>query len=463
MKNYKPLLGVCPIGKFVFSHEDALIQKNKIFDKLQELKLNYCTIDDVIPDGMIRNQKHAETVTEYFKHKKIDALFVPHCNFGTEAAVGLICKNLNVPVLLWGPRDEAPLPDGSRLRDSLCGMLASSKVLHKLNVPFTYIENCSVDDKKFTEGLSVFIRASSVVKAMRTMRIGQLGIRIEFFWCTIVNESELLDKFGIQVLPIDMMEFLEQVELRVKSNLEEYRKELSQIKNWLITDKLEDENELINGLAFRDELVSIAEKENLDAFSVQSINSLVNALGAGYGLGLSLVTEKIPLADESDIHGAISSVLLNAAKKTEDPVFLPEYTIRHPENNNAVLMWHGSAPLSLKDPEFKKINISAPWILTDLPPVSLQYKMKDGKLTVCRFDGDNGEYILGIGEGKTVKGPYTREYYLWMEVDNWPEWEKKLIEGPYIHHCSCTYDTCSGILEEACKYIPGLKSQRYDK
>ena len=171
------LLGVCPIGKFVFSHEDAMRQKRAILDKLDEWGVAYRTIDDVVPDGMVRDQKHVDPVVEHFRREGVDALFVPHCNFGTEGAVGMIGRKLGVPVLLWGPRDEAPLADGSRLRDSLCGMFASSKVLTKLGVPFSYIENCRIEDPAFERGLRRFMGAASVVKAMRSMRIAQVGVR----------------------------------------------------------------------------------------------------------------------------------------------------------------------------------------------------------------------------------------------------------------------------------------------
>ena len=90
-------------------------------------------------------------------------------------------------------------------------------------------------------------------------------------------------------------------------------------------------------------------------------------------------------------------------------------------------------------------------------------RLKDGPLTVCRFDGDTGDYVLGFGQGRTVPGPATREFYLWMEVDDWPRWERTIMEGPYIHHCSAIYDHCADALEEACKYIPGLRPQRFDR
>jgi L-fucose isomerase-like protein len=156
---------------------------------------------------------------------------------------------------------------------------------------------------------------------------------------------------------------------------------------------------------------------------------------------------------KSDIHGAISSVMLNSAKETTDPVFFPEYVIRHPEDDNIVCLWHVGAPFSIRHQSCEKVNIMKPWILPGDKPCQAQMRLKNGNLTVCRFDGDTGEYRLGIGEGEIVDGPYTRDYYGWLKVQNWARWERQLIEGPYIHHCSAAYGNYTDILKEACKYL----------
>ena len=123
MKRTKPVrLGVCPIGKFVFSHQDALVQKGKVLGKLDSSKVDYCSVDGVIPDGMVRDQADVAKVVRHFRSQEIDALFIPHCNFGTEGAAGMIARDCEVPTLLWGSRDGPPLEDGSRLRDFLCGI-----------------------------------------------------------------------------------------------------------------------------------------------------------------------------------------------------------------------------------------------------------------------------------------------------------------------------------------------------
>lgn len=36
-------------------------------------------------------------------------------------------------------------------------------------------------------------------------------------------------------------------------------------------------------------------------------------------------------------------------------------------------------------------------------------------MTLARFDGDNGEYSLLLGNAKGVKGPYTKGTYVWVE------------------------------------------------
>ena len=461
-KNRTVKLGVCPIGKFVFSHDDAKVQKKLLFNKLDELKVDYIDIDNVIEDGLVRDHSHVEAVVKYFKEQNIDALFVPHCNFGTESAVGLIAKQLGVPTLLWGPRDGAPLADGTRLRDSLCGMFASSKVLYKLGVKYSYIENCSVEDEPFVKGLDKFLRAVSAAKYLKQAKIGQIGTRIDFFWCTICNESELLEKFGVQVLPFDMVDYIVAINKLADKNKKLYTAEMKD-KSFIYDISGIDEDGVIRSLAMRDVLLDYAEKHNIDAWSIQSFMSLQEALGDGIGIGESYVQEIMPIAAESDIHGAVSSIILEAAGKESAPSFFPEFTVRHPENDNAVLLWHASAAASLRDPAIKKVPVADPWILSSLPATSLQFKFKKGDITTCRFDGDGGKYRLGIGQGRIVDGPKTKESYGWLEVENWPSFERKLMEGPYPHHCSCIYGHMAEVLEEAAKFIPCLTAERLDK
>jgi L-fucose isomerase-like protein len=437
--------------------------KREIMERFDRWQVGYVHLDAVLPDGMIRDQAHVEPAVCYFQERRIDALFIPHCNFGTEGAAAMIARQCGVPVLLWGPRDDAPLTDGTRLRDSLCGMLATSGVLHKLRVPFSYINNCHIDDSAFRDGIDRFLRVARVVKTMRTMKIGQLGQRIDFFWSTIIAETELLTKFGIQVLPIDMVETLRAVRRRTEQNLAAYRGELAEFQRWVTFNHFAKPDDILYNFALRDELFELAERHSLDGFAVQNFSSIPNELGSFLQFGQCLVADAgYPVGPESDLHATVSSLLLEAAAGSDDPSFIPDVTIRHPENDNAVLLWHADAPLSLRHAA-SKVKVDLPWILKGLPTGLVHFQLKDGPLTLCRFEGHGDDYRLGCGQGRTVPGPYTQEFYTWLEVDDWPTWERQLIMGPYIHHCSCVYDHCADVLEEALRYIPGLKWERFGK
>ena len=80
---------------------------------------------------------------------------------------------------------------------------------------------------------------------------------------------------------------------------------------------------------------------------------------------------------------------------------------------------------------------------------------------LCRFDGDNGEYSLLLGNAKGVDGPKGMGTYLWVEVDNIKRLEAKIVEGPYIHHCVGIHKDVVPVLYEACKYM-GITPDLYD-
>jgi L-fucose isomerase-like protein len=445
-------LGFCPIGKFVFSHEDAKVYKTKLEEKMKGLSVQYAGIDVAVFDGIVRGYEDIGPAVSCLKGENIDCLFIPHCNFGTESAAGMIAKKLGVPVLLWGPKDGAPLEDGTRLRDTLCGMFATSKVLRKMEVPFTYINNCEIDDALFTQGLDQFLRAANVVKRTRNCKIGLIGNRINFFWSTIVNESELLQKFGIEILPIDIAQVIVLTENNIKKNRRAYINEVKTYRTMLNVVNMPDDA-FIKILSFRDVMKEFASDNELSALAVESFMSLVDAFGSYISFAQSLVSDAgFPCICESDIHGAISAVMAEAAALHATPAFLADLTIKHPVNDNGLLLWHDSFPLSLKDPDCRG-ELSGHWILHNTWPGMCHWKLRDGEITIMRFDGETDDYRLFAEKAWSIRGPYTRNTYLWVQVEDLPKLERKVIEGPYIHHTACIYGDYRSALREACKYL----------
>ena len=448
-------IGYAPTRRSIFSAPDAVKYRGLTAKRLEELGVDFVDITDINDEGLLYNDEGLEKIIAKFKKEKVDGLFLPHCNFGTEYECARLAKALDVPVLLWGPLDERPEPDGTRLRDTQCGLFATGKVLRRFRVPFTYMTNCRLNDPVFERGIKDFLAVCNVVKTFKNIRILQISTRPFDFWTTMCNEGELLEKFNIQLAPIPMPELTDEVK-KAKAEQTEVQEVMQYCRdNMEICIK---EDELENVAALKVAMKHLAEKYGCKAIAIQCWNQLQSELGIMPCAANSLLNDEgIPTVCETDIHGAITALMVEAAGMGETRSFFADWTIRHPDVENGELLQHcGPWPISIAK-ETPKLT----YPLAFEHPGSITAEAKHGDVSLVRFDGDNGEYSLLLGNAKGIDGPKGMGTYLWVEVENIKRLEAKLVEGPYIHHCVGIHKNVVPVLYEACKYI-GVTPDLYD-
>ena len=448
-------LGYAPTIRSIFSAPDARKYRGLIADRLQKLGIDFVDITDINEEGLLYNDEDMYKIADKFKREKIDGLFLPHCNFGTEYECARLAKELNVPVLLWGPLDERPEPDGTRLRDTQCGLFATGKVLRRFGIKFTYLTNCRLSDPVFERGLRDFMAVCNVVKTFHNIRILQISTRPFDFWTTMCNEGELLEKFNIQISPIPMPELTDEVKAAKEEKTEvetvmQYCREHMEI---FIKEK-----ELENVAALKVAMKRLAKKYGCGAIAIQCWNQLQKELGVMPCAANALLNDEgIPVVCETDIHGAITALMVEAAGMGETRSFFADWTIRHPDVENGELLQHcGPWPISIAK---EKAKLTYP-LAFDYPG-SITAEAKHGEVSLVRFDGDNGEYSLLLGNATGIDGPKGMGTYLRVEVQNIKRLEAKIVEGPYIHHCVGIHKNVVPVLYEACKYI-GITPDFYD-
>lgn len=453
MKRIK--IGFLPTRRSIFSAPDAIKYANLTRKRLEELGIEFVDITDVNEEGLFYDEADREKIQEKFRTEKVKGIFMPHCNFGTEYVCARLAKEMNLPVLLWGPRDERPDEDGIRLRDSQCGLFATGKVLRRFRVPFTYMTNCRLTDPEFERGIRNFLAVCNVVDVFCHTRILQIAPRPFDFWSTMCNEGELLEKFNIQLSPIPMPELTAEMK-KVKEEGLEVEKVVAYCMDKMCV-KIKPE-ELVNVAALKVAMKNLADKYGCNAIAIQCWNALQGEIGIMPCAANSLLNEEgIPVVCETDIHGAITAVLVEAAGMDENRSFFADWTVRHPDNENGELLQHcGPWPISVAR---EKPVIGYPLAFDH--PGAVEAQAKSGDMTLVRFDGDNGEYSLLLGNAKGVEGPYTKGTYVWVEVENLKRLEAKLVEGPYIHHCVGIHQDVVPVLYEACKYM-GITPDLYD-
>lgn len=461
MLNYKIKIGLIPdvrdLGDFatrkgIFEPAKGVDRKN---DVVKYIKNNFTDEQTEFTDlewlnelGVLYKNSDCEKVCDYLKKEKVDAIFIINCNFGNEEACGRVAKEMGLPVLLWGPQDTVFDEDGMRYTDSQCGLFAISKQLRRYHVPFTYIENCTMESEIFKDGFEKFLSVVTMVKNFKNLNVVQVGTRLTPFKSVMFNELELTEKFGINMNNLNLAQFEEKFNRLISSKSNELARDITDLKKKYNVDGLDDET-LKKLLTFVYVYKEITDETGADALSSECWTAMPLAVGANPCLAMSILYDMgYIVACESDVHGAITCALLSCASRGKAAPLFGEFTARHPENRNAELLWHcGPFPYSAKaDRSEAKLFNTKP-----------SFKAKDGDYTIARFQGDSGKYTLLGGQFKTTEGPYTFGTYMWAEFKNLSAVEKKLIDGPYIHHMTEAYGTYADVLQEFCKYIPELE------
>ena len=458
MLNYQVKVGLAPMRRDVtprpgiFNWEKAEERGHRIVKYIEEHfasdNVRFVDLKGINPVDVMYNDDDAEKVIERFRAEKVDAVVIINCNFGNEEIAAQVAGTLNVPTMIWAPMEDEFLPDGSRFCDSQCGMFGVSRILQRNNIPFTYVETCHVEDDVFKAGFEKFVSVACMVKNFRGMRIAQVGMRPKPFTSVIFNEGELMQKFGIRVIPVNMAVVIDKYNRILKerdAELEEGAKLLlSRYEMDELTPPL-----LKKVYAFVLLYQEIFAEYKVQAVSAECWTSMQLGVGAMPCTAYSVLADMgYVISCESDLHGAISMAMLSCASLGKKIPFFGEFTVRNPENRNSELLWHcGPFAYSLKKDgcPCKNVNMRQ-W-----------FQVKDGHYTITRFDQDNGDYMMLAGQFDSTTGPYTFGTYLWAQFDDLSKWERKLVEGPYIHHMAEIEGDYTEELKEFSKYVPGLK------
>lgn len=424
------------------------IEKNFSGDKVSFADSKGLGIKDLIFDD-----ESAAAVIERFKAEKVDAVFIINCNFGNEEAAADIAKALGVPVLLWAPLDDEYYVDGMRPTDSQCGLFGVSRQMQRFHIPFSHLPCCRVESEEFKEGFDSFVRVACMVKNFKGLRVGQVGLRPAPFYSVIWNEGELMEKFGIKIIPINFAI----IEQRMKTAETDYADEIKEYEDYILKSyKLDDLTpKYVKPMATMVAMYKhLFDEYNLDIISAECWTATPVMFD-----GLAPCTVYGILGDmgylvscESDMNAALTMALLKCAAMGEGKPLFGEFTVRHPENKNAELLWHcGPFPLSQKaesgtDSTARLVNQRS-W-----------FRAKDGTYTVARIDQESGEYMILPLVAHTTAGPQTHGTYLWAEFENLQKIEDRLLDGPYIHHFVEIEGDYHKEIKEFCRYFPNLKT-----
>ena len=456
MISYKVKIGIAPCrrnmpgfggrnSKGIWSAGAAYDMMDKVLPYIKEHfgneHVEFVDLEGVTDDAMMYDYSQAESIAEFFRSQKIDALFIPNINFGSEEVGGKLGQLMGLPTLIWSPQEEhfgitetKDIRDseyGERLLDGQCGLFALSKLLQRYHVKFTEIPTSKVDSEVFAQYFTDFAAVTCMLKNWKNMRVMQLGNRPLAFTSMMVNEDELLEKFGIEIFPMSVIE----AGRKVKDILENRKDELQPIVDEflsyfpIVDEDLVDSDTFKNGAAallfYRD----MFKTTGCSAIAVD--NSFLGEVGNTGMMDMQMAAnEGLPVMFEGDVLGGITEVLMSSAVFGEKLPFFGEFTANHPTDPNVELIWH----TAVYPPSIGGNHNFDPYIIKGHFGAQSGMEVRPGTYTIGRFDGMDNKYSFLMGNFKGVDGPFTRQHYIWGEFKDWQKFEQAVMYGPYVHH-----------------------------
>lgn len=416
-------------------------------------KSDYCTI---------QTREDSEKCASLFKKraKDINGVLITLPNFGEEKSIAesLRLSGLDVPVMVHAFPDERGKMDIENRRDAFCGKISVCNNLSQYGIPFTatkyHIE--ALDSEEFKEDLDSFSRICRVVGGLRNCRIGTIGTRPSLF-NTVRYSEKILEREGISVEPIDLLEILEQAKDMDK---EKYcvQEESRRIKKYVATDDVPEES--IEKMARLSLVISRWVKENkLDAIAVKCWPTIEKFYGVVPCTVMSMMSKNfLPSACETDVMGSISMYSLQLASGR--PAALVDINNNYEDDPNKFIAFHcGNLPKSFFKDNGMKMSYHG--MMAKRFGIKNTYGTCTGRIpsspaTFLRLSTNDRQGVRGyIAEGQFTDDELeTFGSYGVVKIKGLQSLLKYITEEGFEHHVAVVQDHVGDILEEAMrKYL----------
>jgi L-fucose isomerase-like protein len=354
----------------------------------RELNVNLKIIDE-IP----MNANDAKNALSKCEDVKADFVLILHGGF-TMGDVALTFAESNFKLGFWSVPE--PIRTGDIQLNNFVSLNMSMSIAKKVRdtqkYPIKWFHG-NADSLEFIKKLSLTIKALKALKTLSNTRIGLIGGLAMTFYNMEVSSAKLKSKLGLNIINHDIHELTDKMS---NQEVDKVEKEVKKMLSLAPTDNVSIEQLRLSAqasLSLRD----ISNENDYNALAVSDWPALQEKAGMHPGAAFSLLEEidKIPVASEGDILGAVTQIV--AKSFTDNVGYLLDMTEPDLENGK-LLMWHGGGgPLYLADKNGAKW-VNHPMIGRGTPEGPIFGSISDlvfqsGPVTVFRIS-DNANKIF---------------------------------------------------------------------
>ena len=398
---------------------------------------------------------------------EIDGIIVSLPNFGEETGVAdaIRMSGCNLPILVQACPDDPDKLQLENRRDAFCGKLSLCNNLYQYGIKYTLTTShvCALDGEDFKADVERFAKICSVVKAMRTARIGQIGARVMPFR-TVRYSEKLLQASGITVETEDFSEILADIgKLTDEAKID---RKIAEIEAYGNVCPGTARDKLIKQAKLSIVLEDWMETHDCQASAIQCWDSVEANYGCAVCLSMSMMGQNgKPSACETDVMGAISMLAL--LKASGVPPLYQDWNNNYANAENKCINVHCSnypACVFESKPEIGNLDILATTLGTEVSFGALKGRVKPGKMTFLKLSTDDrqGKIKCYLGEGAFTDDAL--DTFGGVAVCSVPELNALMhyiARNGYEHHVALVHAEAADVLEEALGNYMGWEVYRH--
>lgn len=383
-------------------------------------------------DHLVVSKADVQDCVSFMKEQKIDLLIQLYGAFTGDDVCCTFADELQVPIILWAPREEKWERQDRLYANALCSATMNGASLMRIHAPWHILFGNS-DEERVQKELNDLVSAYAAKKAIKGMTYGLFGYRPTAFYNCAFDEVTIRRTFGINVEETDLKVVFDRM---AELPEETVKAQMDLVAGTWDTSAL-PAGHLENHARLYLALKELFARQGYDYAAIKCWPEMGNLHTTPCAVLGRLADEGITISCEGDMDAGLAALVQNVL--TDEATFVTDL-INIDEQENTVTFWHcGNAAPSLHN--------KADGVTVCNHPLAGQgtafwCALKDGPVTAARFTNIDGQYRLFLLRGNAVPTVRnTRGSMVNVQVKT-PVLElvQKLAENGMSHHWSVVWE-----------------------
>lgn len=405
---------------------------------------------EVVEFGVIDNAQSAYATAPKIKAADVDMLFVDMVTYATSATFGVLCRELDIPMVLVAlqPLDAMDYPRGTTFmqlcNDDFCSIPEFTGVAIRFGRrPPPCIIGHMENDPRAEAEIDSWCRIARVLHDLRKSRIGIMGHVLEAMLDMHVDPTAITAAFGPHIVLVEPADLLRHYRNAAADGIADKTRQITEFfdtpepESDPLTEKLtvKDLEAAARGAVALDGIIAEKQIDGLAYYYEAEVGSEMRTAVTNLIVGNSLLTSAgFPMCGEFDLKTCIAMLIMD---RMDIGGSFAEF---HPVDfaQGTVLVGHDG-------PHHMNIAAEKP-VLRSLKKyhgkpgsgASVEFQIKEGPITMLSIGQTvNGRFKFVIAEGQSQKRPIpptgNTNTHGFFEPDIRTFLKRWVVEGP-THH-----------------------------